>query len=220
MTGIRQEHKRGCSGNGRCRCPWQAEVYDKHTRKRRRKTFPSREAAKTWREDTQARIKLGTLGTSSKVTVAEAVDRFLDEAESGAIAGTGSKRPYKPATLRNYRLVYRKHVGPVLGQVRVTSLTRSHIQAMLSGMYAKGVGDSYATVSVALLKVVYRRAIREGLVVVDPTQHLELRPTPAHRRRKLEVPSPAEAMQLILALPRQEQAYWGTAMYGGLRSGS
>ena len=49
-TGIRQRHGRGCAGEGRCKCPWEAAVYSKRESKKIRKQFQTRAAAVEWRD--------------------------------------------------------------------------------------------------------------------------------------------------------------------------
>ena len=49
-VGVRQRHGNGCKqpASG-CRCPWQAEVYSARDKKKIRKLFPTKAAAKGWR---------------------------------------------------------------------------------------------------------------------------------------------------------------------------
>jgi hypothetical protein len=58
-TGICQRHGLKCNGKGRCDCPWQASVYSQRDGKKIRQTFPTRAAAKAWREDKLGAVKRG-----------------------------------------------------------------------------------------------------------------------------------------------------------------
>lgn len=54
-TGIRKRHSQECPGRdgGRsaCNAGWEASVFSKRDGKKIRKTFPTKAAAKTWRDD-------------------------------------------------------------------------------------------------------------------------------------------------------------------------
>ena len=58
-TGICQRHGLKCNGKGRCDCAWQASVYSQRDGKKIRPTFPTRAAAKAWREDKLGAVKRG-----------------------------------------------------------------------------------------------------------------------------------------------------------------
>jgi integrase len=64
--------------------------------------------------------------------------------------------------------------------------------------------------------VIYRRAIEDGDLAVNPTSNLRL---PAVRGRRERIASPEEAQQLLAALPERDRALWATALYAGLRRG-
>jgi hypothetical protein len=74
-TGIRQ---RGDS--------WEAFVYDRRTRKKLRKTFPTLAAARAWRHDAASAVRRGALRPATATTLREAWDGWLgrSEARSGA----------------------------------------------------------------------------------------------------------------------------------------
>ena len=66
------------------------------------------------------------------------------------------------------------------------------------------------------LRVIFRRAIEDGDLAVNPTSHLRL---PAVRGRRERIASPEEAQQLVDALPERDRALWATSLYAGLRRG-
>ena len=66
------------------------------------------------------------------------------------------------------------------------------------------------------LRVICRRAVGRGDLLVNPTSGLELA-TPRGRRERIA--SPDEASSLLVALPAAERAIWATALYAGLRRG-
>ena len=67
------------------------------------------------------------------------------------------------------------------------------------------------------LRVIFRRAIRDGLVAVNPCAGIDL---PANRSARVEIVSPEHAAALIAALDAErDRALWATAFYAGLRRG-
>lgn len=63
------------------------------------------------------------------------------------------------------------------------------------------------------LRVIFRRAIEDGDLAVNPTAHLRL---PAVRGRRERIASPEEAKRLLAALPARDRAVWATALYAGV----
>lgn len=66
------------------------------------------------------------------------------------------------------------------------------------------------------LRAVYRRAMQRDDVATDPTDGLAV---PSGGGTRDRIADPAEAAELIAALPEAEQALWATALYTGLRRG-
>ena len=64
--------------------------------------------------------------------------------------------------------------------------------------------------------MIYRRAIEDGDLAVNPCERLRL---PAARGRRERIASPSEAAALIAAIRREDRALWGCAFYAGLRRG-
>ena len=102
--------------------------------------------------------------------------------EDGAIR-TRSGDPYKP-TLSAATAVARPVVRADLGAMRLGDVQRRHVQRLADRLVACG---SPSTVRNALmpLRVIYRRALRDGLVVVNPCD-VEL---PANRSARVQIVS-------------------------------
>jgi integrase len=100
--------------------------------------------------------------------------------------------------------------------MRLADVTRADVQDLADQLTAQGLSASTVQNALDPLRVLYRRAIRRDLVAVDPTEHLELR-RPSGRRERIA--TPAEAVELLGALPDFERALWATAFYTGLRRG-
>ena len=90
------------------------------------------------------------------------------------------------------------------------------IQRLADELLGEGLDPSTVRNVLMPLRVIYRRAIEDGDLAVNPTSHLRL---PAVRGRRERIASPEEAQQLLAALPERDRALWATALYAGLRRG-
>jgi integrase len=218
-TGIVVRHRRSCAtqDDGECNCKpaYRAEVYDRRSGKKVRRTFHNLNEARGWRHDAASELRKGMLSTPTKTTLRAAADAWLEAARAGTIR-TRRGAPYKPSVLRSYDQALRDHVLPELGYLKLHDVRRRDLQDLADKMLAKGLDPSTIRNAIAPVRVIFRRAVSRGEIAVNPTSGLEL-PTPqGHRER---IASPSEAETLIGALVERDQALWATAFYAGLRSG-
>ncbi len=217
--GVRKLHSIGCPARtgGRCRCRagYEAFVFSPRDRKKIRKTFPTAAAAKAWRVDALAGLKLGTVRAPRPVTVGEAAEQLLNGMKSGAVR-TRSGDIYKPSVIRSYEAVLRLHVLPDLGGLRIADVQRRDVQRLADGLLARGRDPSTIRNALMPLRVIYRRAFQDGDVALNPCSSLRL---PASRGRRDRIVSPEQAAALIAALPAADRALWALALFAGLRRG-
>lgn len=217
--GIRKRHAKSCSApsGGRCRCDggYEASVYSPRDGKKVYKTFRRESEAKSWRADAKRSLDHGKLRAPNGRTVREAAEAWLQGAERGEIRNR-SGRPYKPSTLRGYRLALTERILPALGSRKLNAITTSDLQALVDGWQAEGQAASTIRNSLKPVQAIYRRArSREG-VPVNPTHDLEL---PMPEPGEVEIVAPDIAAQLLDALPAWDRVAWATALYAGLRYG-
>ena len=93
---------------------------------------------------------------------------------------------------------------------------RRDVQRLADELLGEGLDPSTVRNVLMPLRVIYRRAIEDGDLAVNPTGHLRL---PAVRGRRERIASPEEAKRLLAALPDRDRALWATALYAGLRRG-
>ncbi len=217
--GVRKRHSKGCSGRegGRCNCDggWQASVYSPRDGRKLYKTFPRKSEARSWRADAKRSLDHGTLRAPNGRTLREAATTWLDGVERNEIRNR-SGRPFKPSTLRGYRLALNDRILPELGAQKLTAITTTDLQALVDQWQSEGHSPSTVRNSIKPLQAIYRRArAREG-VPINPTRDLELPvPTPS----EVEIVGPEVAASLLGVLPLTERAIWATALYAGLRYG-
>lgn len=219
--GIRVRHGRSCrsrdDGRG-CSCEptFEAWVFSARDGKKIRQSFPTLAAAKGWRRDAASAVSRGKMRAPKPTTVEQEAEAWIARAERGEVRARGG-REFKPAVRRLYTADLRRYVIPALGHFRVAQLRRGDVQERLvDDMLAKGLSGSRVHGVLNALRAMLRRAIGADELVVNPTVGLDLPATGESRDRAA---SPAEAAQLLLALPHEDRALWATAFYAGLRRG-
>lgn len=238
---VEVRHSRSCGSRtgGKCSCKptYEAGVWDRrairHARscgartggdecsctptygRRIRKTFPTLAAAKAWRTDALVALARGTLRAATPTTLRAAWEAWEAGAEGGAVRNRSGDR-FKPSTIRGYRAAMHRVVLPELGAVKLAEITRRDVQALADRLVAAGRDPSTVRNAIMPVRVVYRRALRDGVVAANPVDGVEL---PATRGRRDRIAAPDEAARLIAALPEGDRALWATAVYAGLRRG-
>ena len=217
--GIDVRHTRSCNSRsgGPCNCDpsYQAHVWSKRDNKRIRKTFPTLSAARTWRTDAKKALQDGKMRAPAPTTLREAGEALVTGMRDGSVRKRGGE-PYKPSVTRSYETVLTKHVYRDLGGVRVSDLQRGDLQALADRLAGQGLDASTIRNVLMPLRVIFRRAIEDGLLVVNPAESLRL---PAVTGRRDRIAPPDEASKLLAALPSEDRALWATAFFAGLRAG-
>jgi integrase len=223
VTGIETRHQTSCAKrrrqSARCTCKpaYRGIVFDKRSGKRHRSPWGSKSEAVSYRAQALRELSQnGSLATKAPTgpTVAEAAAEFLRGAQSGAVRDKKGQR-YKSATLRGYERGLRR-VTAALGERPLAELSHRDVQAFVDGLVSEGCASSTVRNVLDPLRSVYRRAVKRGTVAVNPTTDLDV---PHDRGEEMRVVGRAEATELLAALPEPERAFWGTALYTGLRSG-
>jgi integrase len=220
-TGIRQVHSRRClrrddrAAACKCRPTYEAWVYDAAAGRKMYRSFPTERAAKRWRRDTSSAVDHGRLTAAESPTVREAGDALIAAMRTGS-ARNRQGRPFKPSVVEGYAASLRDWVYPALGARRLAEVRRQHVQALADALAGENKSPSTIRNVLMPLRVVYRRAIRAGVVSVNPTTDLEL---PAMTGRRDRFATPVEAAALVDALEPRDRAAWALALYAGLRLG-
>ncbi len=218
-AGIRVRHSKVCpsrsAGACRCRPTYQANVWSARESKRLFKTFASLAEAKTWRTDAQVALRRGTMRAGSTATLREVAETWLQGVKNGAIRNR-SGHAYKPSAIRGYEAALVTRVLPELGGLRLSEIRRVDLQDFADRLCAEALDPSTVRNTLMPLRTIFRRAVARGEAALNPTSGLEL---PAMEGARDRIASPAEAAELLAALPERERALWATAMYAGLRRG-
>ncbi len=217
--GIRRRHSAGCASraNRRCNCNagWEAFVFSTRDGKKIRKTFPTLGAARAWRDDSLVGLRRGSVRAPRPTTVRTAGGQLVAGMRSGVIR-TRSGDIYKPSVIRSYETALRLYIVPEFGALKLADVHRRDLQRLADEILAAGRDPSTIRNAVMPLRVIYRRALEDGDVAVNPCTGLRL---PAARGKRERIASPTEAAALVAALGPLDRAVWGTAFYAGLRLG-
>ena len=177
--------------------------------------LPTLAAARHWRAEAQSAIHRGKLRAPTSTTLTEAGEELIEGMRSGKVR-TKSGDLYKPSAIRSYERALRDRVLPELGAKRLGDVQRRDVQQLADRLLGEGLDPSTVRNVLMPLRVIFRRAIEDGDLAVNPTGHLRL---PAVRGRRERIASPEEAQLLLAALPERDRAVWATALYAGLRRG-
>jgi integrase len=195
---------------------YRVQVWDARAGKLHRKTFRVLAEARTWRDDARIAVKNGTVRAASRTTVREAAQALLVGIGDGTILDR-SGDAYKPSTVRSYRQAVNGYLADdPLAAMTLTDVRRSDVQHYVERLRGKGLQPSTVANKLDPVRVLFRRALENDEIAVDPTAGLKL---PAVRGRRDRVATRQEAAALIEALPVTERALWATAFYAGLRRG-
>ncbi len=218
--GIEARHRRSCAtrnGARRCTCTptYQANVWDAKIRRRLRRTFSTRSAAKRWRHDAIVALHRGELSGERGPLLTTAVEQWLNDLRDGHIPNR-SGDPYKPAAIRDYERNLRLRILPVLGHLRLREVKTKDVQRLVDDLVRTGLAPATIDAALTPMRALYRRAVARGDATVNPTVGIE---KPAVRYSDRRVVPPDQAGAMIAALEPGERALWATALYAGLRRG-
>jgi hypothetical protein len=206
IPGIRRRHSAGCSArtdqDAPCDCEagYEATVFDKPAGKKIRRAFQTLAAPRRWCSDAEHGVHPGTIRVSGRRTVMEAADDLIDGMEAGSIR-TRSGDPYKPSVVRGYRASLDLYVREALGAMLLGDVQRRHLQRLADRLATEGASPSTIRNALMPVRVIYRRAIRDGLVTVNRASTSTFRPSvdgatrsfPPPTRRSSWPPSPRHA---------------------------
>ena len=160
------------------------------------KTFATEKAAIDFRDRAKVAIRDGKMrATTSVITVREACETMLDRMENGEQAKRGGAA-YKPSTVRLYRQVLTDHVYESLGAAPVAKVRHADIQRLHDDLPA-GLDGSTARNVLAPLRVMFRQAIKDGVIVASPIHDLDLRDKANNRPAVLEGDQVQKLLDLV-----------------------
>jgi integrase len=192
-------------------------VFDRRAGEKTYKTFPTLAAAKQWRNSTSDQLVRGKRIAASRQTLNEAAKVWLDGVKSDPPTILNrSDRPYKPSAVREYDRNLQNYLLPELGAQRLADIGRGDLQAYSERLRGKGLSGSKIRNILLPLRVIYKHEILHERANENPTVGLKL---PNGSKARDRAATPAEASELLAALPIDIRPIYATAFYAGLRRG-
>jgi integrase len=217
--GIRVRHAKECpardQGACNCRPTYEASVPLGGRGAKQRKSFSSLQEAKAWRARGVVAVADGLLRASPATSLREAADELIDGMERGTVR-TRSGDIYKPSVVRGYATSLRLRLLPALGARRIGDISRRDVQRLVDSWLEEGTDASTIRNSLMPMRVIYRRAVQDGLIALSPCEQLRL---PRVEGRRERIAGIEEARGLLAALPLRDRALYATAFFAGLRMG-
>lgn len=217
--GVWARHRAGCPARdgGRCRCTpsYIARVYDRAARRHvASPSFPTADAARSWRTDRLAAQDVGQTITPATRRVRDVAAEFLDAARSGRALNKRGQR-FKASALRDIEGALRVWVLPELGAERIDRVRRRDVQQLVDLMVAEGLSGSRVRSAVNALRTLYAWAITREIVHASPITGVQLPAMDETPRDR--VAAPDEAAALLAALAPDDRLPLALALYGGGR---
>jgi integrase len=224
-AGIEERHSRSCRtrNGGRCDCE---PTYRVRIRLQGRepitRAFASAAEAKGWRKDALIAVRRGRdIDLGGRKTLRTVAAGWLTDAEAGTVRARGGSA-YKPSAIRSYEASLRLRVyGPTapmpeLGDEPLEDIRRADLQELIARLVADGSAPRTIEATIIPLRAIFHREIQRDRIKVNPTTGLDL---PRGEKARDRIAGPVEAAKLLAALPDEDRATWGAAMYAGLRRG-
>lgn len=217
--GIEERHARSCPvrDGGACGCKptYQAHVWDNEAKRRVRRSFKSKKAAKLWRTDTISALRKGEITSNRGPLLRHALPEWLDGIDAGRVLDRSGKA-FKPATARGYRATLELRVIPKIGHFRVNDLSPRDVQLMVDKLVAEQLAPATIDAALTPLRAFYRRAVTRGEARANPTLRVE---KPGVRRKQITMVDPTMVEAMLAALSGMDRVLWAIAFYAGLRRG-
>jgi integrase len=193
---------------------WWIADYKDGSGKRHQVRFKRKAEAEAHEEKLKVAIRAGThVSLDNSLTIADAADKWINRVEA-------SER--ERATLRQYRQHINLHILPRIGPLKLTKLTKGHVEAFRDGLLS-GLGDNHKSLSRPMAHKVLRSL--KSMLKVMGLSHLadDVKVEVGKRnKRKLEIgrdiPTTEEISRMVKAAKGKLRVLLMTATSTGLRS--
>lgn len=156
----------------------------------------------------QSQKLIGSLTGETTIRTDGWLTRWLDDFAAQAV---------RPGTLAGYRLLVTKHISPNIGGVLLHKLNAVQIQELYSKLQRAGKSPRLIQQVHAVLHRSMSRAIKLGLIRMNPCYGVERPRVPKH---EIEVLEPAQAWKLLEAAQNDRlHALYVLALTTGMRQG-
>jgi integrase len=149
-------------------------------------------------------------------TLEEAGEKLIEDMKAG-FSRTRNGQSFKLRVVLDYQANMRLHLLPVLGAFRLDEITPDLLTKLVRRMLADGLSPSTIHNAFKPLRVIFREAVRSGLIQESPFSKVHM---PVSNGKRDRIAPIEEAKTLISQLPDPwSKALWGCAFYAGMRRG-
>lgn len=175
---------------------------------RRSKYFKTQAEALKWLRETQTSIERNEYVDSSKITVAQWLETWINEY---------IKPECKPTTIGAYLDAIRLHINPAIGRMQLQKLRSEHVQAMCNRMREAGLKPSTVKKSRMVLSGALNQAVKNRIITRNVAECVDVKQGQTEEIKPL---SPEEQRAYMAALPDTPSGRMLTLiLYTGLRIG-
>jgi integrase len=178
------------------------------------RVFERKVDGRTWARSVLDQIDQGTFAS------AKGGDVLVRDLYESWIA---TKRSKSIKTIESYRSLWRAQVEPRFGDRRIGGIRPSEIAGWLSDLTDAGLSPSRITQCKVVLSQMFKLALDDRLVAVNPVASTTVRTAlPAIPRKTIDaedVPTSTDVARIIGAVDERYRALLAVLAYGGLRFG-
>ncbi|MPY76169.1 MAG: tyrosine-type recombinase/integrase [Alphaproteobacteria bacterium] len=193
---------------GKVRWDWIVDYFDA-AGERRQETFKRSKDANARLDVIKQELRAGVhTADSASMTVSEAGQVWIKACEAEGL---------ERSTTHQYKNHLKYHINPILGQEKLSRLTKPKVQAFADQMLADGKSKALTRKVVTSLGSLIAEAEKRGLVAQNVARGLRLRNL-KRRKEPVTIPTLDEIQALINTASERWRPYILTAIFTGLRS--
>ena len=184
---------------------WQAQISLEG--RRISKTFSSQKECRVWIRDMAMRKEKGLTFVATKTSFQDYLDQWLEDV----------KPSLRPTTWSQYHGVVNNHIVPVLGKIKLASLSSRNIQNLYAISLNEGKGERTVVVIHAVIHRSLKMAKRQGLISINPASSVQ---KPKYVSQVIQVLDESQIHQLLgYAKKRKLDVLVRLAVTTGMRLG-
>lgn len=212
--GVYRRHAAGCSGRGRCTCPYLVTWRDRGAQRRRE--FASYDLAREFKS------QLGSGGASrrqhSAAMLADYYARWLPGYRGRTARGLDED------TRREYEMSFRLHVLPLpIARLRLREVAAPDVRDWLSEVERRGASPATVRKAKAALSVLFASALQDGDIGSNPVAGVRYVPSAKakakHPKRQRRALGPDDVRDILAAMDERWRAFFLLLTQTGLRVG-
>jgi integrase len=196
------------TSRGEARESWQCDFTDAQG-KRRHKQFATKKAADQFMVEARGQVAAGTFtADSTSPTVQQAAELWLAKCERDGL---------ERSSIHVYKSHKKWHIGPKLGKLKLSRLTRPAVEKFADELLAAGRSRKLTNRVLVSLRAIMGEAMRRGLVAQNVATGVRVKISKRHEQ-KVKIPSREAVRELLAKATGRERALLVTAIFTGMRA--